>query len=74
MSELYYLDWILMILNLYSYFLIGNKNKLGFLLGIFGCFIGLILFTILIFNFPMLIMYCAFGTLNAINYIKWNTK
>lgn len=70
MKDVYYLDWLLMILNLYSYYLIGNKNKYGFLLGSVGCILGISLF-IYIFNTPMIIMYVIFGVLNILNYIKW---
>lgn len=74
MPELYYLDWVLMILNLYSYLLIGNKKRIGFLLGGIGCLIGLILFSTLVYNLPLLIMYISFGVLNILNYIKWSKQ
>ena len=65
------LSWSLMILNLYSYYLIGCKKNIGFILGFIGCVVGVILFTIFTFNTPMVIMYLAFGVLNITNYIKW---
>ena len=71
MKQLYYLDWLLMLLNLYSYYLIGNKNKVGFILGLIGCVLGVGLFTIFVFSLPMLIMYSVFGILNVTNYLKW---
>ena len=73
-NQFYYLDWLTMILNLYSYYLIGNKNKFGFILGFIGCIIGILLFSILSFSVPMIIMYLCFGYLNIKNYIKWKKK
>ena len=70
-NEFYYLDWVLMALNLYAYILIGNKNKLGFLLGGVGCILGIVLFGLTIVSVPLVIMYIAFGALNVINYMKW---
>ena len=72
MKNLYFLDWGLMLLNLYSYYIIGLKKKLGFILGFIGCILGIILFTFLQFSFPMIIMYIFFGYLNINNYIKWS--
>lgn len=71
MNNLFGLDWILTTLNLYSYYLIGNKRIIGFILGTLACILGTILFSILTFNIPMLIMYIIFGILNIINYFKW---
>lgn len=71
MNNLYGIDWVLTTLNLYSYYLIGNKRIIGFILGTFACILGIILFSILTFNIPMLIMYLIFGILNIINYFKW---
>lgn len=65
------IDWAIMILNLYSYYLIGCKKKIGFLLGIIGSIIGLLLFSLVIFSIPMIIMYLSFAVLNYINYKKW---
>ncbi len=65
------IDWAIMILNLYSYYLIGCKKKIGFLLGIIGSIIGLLLFSLVIFSIPMIIMYLSFAALNYINYKKW---
>lgn len=65
------IDWAIMILNLYSYYLIGCKKKIGFLLGIIGSIIGLLLFSLAIFSIPMIIMYLSFAVLNYINYKKW---
>lgn len=69
--KFYYLDWLVMVLNLYSYYLIGNKKRLGFILGIIGCIIGIFLFTMLSESIPMVIMYLCFGVLNYLNYEKW---
>jgi len=70
-SNLYYIDWIIMIINLYSYYLIGCKKLIGFILGIIGSIAGIILFLTLVFSIPMIIMYIAFMILNFINYLKW---
>ena len=59
------IDWAIMILNLYSYYLIGCKKRIGFLLGIIGSVIGLILFSIvsiISFNVQLLL------TISIINY------
>lgn len=65
------LDWGVMLLNLYSYYLIGNKKKFGFILGIVGCIAGLLMFTLITSSIPMILMYICFGILNVINYLKW---
>ena len=71
MTKFYGLDWLTMLLNLYSYYLIGNKKKFGFMLGIIGCVVGLLMFTLITFSIPMILMYICFGILNYINYRKW---
>ena len=71
MDKLYGLDYLLLVMNLYSYYLIGCKKKLGFLLGVIGSIIGLILFSFIIKSIPMIIMYLSFAILNFVNYIKW---
>lgn len=53
------MDWILMILNLYSYYLIGNKKSIGFILGLIACILGIMLF----YNMISMIV---------INKKKWN--
>mgnify|MGYP003588218345 FL=1 len=73
MDKLYGLDYLLLVMNLYSYYLIGCKKNLGFLLGIIGSVIGLILFSFVIKSIPMIIMYLSFAILNYANYIKWKT-
>jgi hypothetical protein len=70
MQEKYNIDWIILIFNLYAYYLIGKKNKLGFIIGTLGSILGIILF-IIIPSIPMIIMNAAFLVLNIINYIKW---
>lgn len=67
-NKFYGLDWVVMLLNLYSYYLLSNKNKLGFLLGSVGCIAGIILF---ISNIPLIIMYICFLILNIKGYIQW---
>lgn len=70
MNDFKVLDWLVMILNLYAYYLIGNKNKNGFIIGLIGCILGFIVF-MYSFNLPMIIMYVMFGILNLKSYIKW---
>jgi hypothetical protein len=70
-NNFYYLDWGVMLLNLYSYYLIGNKKQIGFILGLIGCIVSIFLFSYFIISIPMLIMYICFGILNYINYKKW---
>jgi len=70
MKDLYGIDWIVMALNLYSYYLIGCKKPKGFLLGFIGSVIGIVLF-ISMKSPALVIMYGAFGILNLINYVKW---
>ena len=71
MDKLYGLDYLLLVMNLYSYYLIGCKKNIGFLLGIIGSLIGLILFSFVIKSIPMIIMYLSFAILNYANYTKW---
>ena len=71
MDKLYGLDYLLLVMNLYSYYLIGCKKNIGFLLGIIGSVIGLILFSFVIKSIPMIIMYLSFAILNYANYTKW---
>ena len=73
MDKLYGLDYLLLVMNLYSYYLIGCKKNIGFLLGIIGSVIGLILFSFVIKSIPMIIMYLSFAILNYTNYTKWKT-
>lgn len=73
MDKLYGLDYLLLVMNLYSYYLIGCKKNIGFLLGIIGSVIGLILFSFVIKSIPMIIMYLSFAILNYANYTKWKT-
>lgn len=67
-----YLDWVVSILNLYSYYLIGNHKKIGFILGFIGCIAGIILFAFKVFSLPLFIMYICFSILNLLNYYKWS--
>lgn len=63
-----FMDWILMILNLYSYFLIGNRKSIGFILGLISCILGVILFYNMM---SMIIMYICFGILNVKGFYQW---
>lgn len=65
------MDWILMILNLYSYYLIGNKKSIGFILGLIACILGIMLFYNMI---SMIIMYILFGLLNIKGFYQWKIK
>ena len=71
MENNYYLDWIVMALNLYSYYLIGCKKEFGFILAFIGALSGVLMFSVLVFSIPMIFMYSSFATLNIINYVKW---
>lgn len=71
MENCYHADWALLVLNIWAYYLIGCKKSSGFILGLVGCIIGMVLFTLVSFSIPMIIMYVLFGTLNIINYLKW---
>lgn len=66
------MDWLVMIFSLYSYYLIGNKNKYGFIVGLVGCLIGIVFFFTT--SMSMTIMYVAFSILNILGYIKWSKK
>lgn len=70
-NKFYYLDWVVMIINLYAYYLVGCKKEFGFILAFIGALAGIIMFSTLVFSIPMIIMYLSFATLNIINYIKW---
>lgn len=65
------MDWILMILNLYSYYLIGNRKSIGFILGLIACIFGIILFYNMI---SMIVMYIFFGLLNIKGFYQWKIK
>ena len=67
----YGLDWLILILNIYSYYLIGDRKKIGFILGLIGCVLGIFMFSYMQFSWAMIIMYLCFGFLNIKNYIKW---
>ena len=73
MSNLYGIDWILTILNLYAYYLISCSKSSGFLLGLIGSILGIVLFAI-IFSIPMIIMYASFAVLNWKGYLNWTKK
>lgn len=65
------MDWILMALNLYSYYLIGNRKSIGFILGLISCILGIVLF----YNMTsMIIMYICFGLLNIKGFYQWKIK
>lgn len=70
MNKFYGLDWAVMLINLYSYYLIGNRNKLGFLLGFIGCIAGILL-GIFMPSIPLIIMYICFLILNIKGYLQW---
>ena len=57
-----------MILNLYAYFLISNKKRIGFILGTIGSLLGIILFYKM---YSLVIMYAVFSVLNIRGYLKW---
>lgn len=65
------LGWFIMFLNLYSYYLVGNKNKLGFIIGGIGSVLGIIMFSALMLSISMIVMYLSFSILNTLNYFKW---
>lgn len=65
------MDWILMILNLYAYYLISNKRIIGFILGAIGSILGIIIFWNMI---SIVIMYLAFTILNIRGFLKWNKQ
>lgn len=67
----YYIDWVIAILNIYAYYLIGNKNKYGFILGLVGSIFSCVIFGFIFKSTPLLLMNLTFGCLNIINYIKW---
>lgn len=66
-----HIDWVILVINIVSYYLIGNKNKFGFALGVVGCVISIIIFSTIFFSYPLVIMNVSFGVLNIRGYIKW---
>ena len=58
-----------MILNLYAYYLISNKRIIGFILGVIGSILGIILFWNMI---SIVIIYLAFTVLNMRGCLRWN--
>lgn len=72
--KLYGLDWFIMLLNLYAYYLLGKKNKFGFILGLIGSILGIFMFTYFTISVAMIIMYSVFSILNIKNYIEWKNN
>lgn len=64
-------DWVVVALNIYAYYLIGNQKKLGFIIGAVGSILGVIFFSTILLSIPMIIMNLLFGILNIRNYLKW---
>ena len=62
------LEWVILVTSLISYYLIGLKLKIGFVIGFIGSLSGLFLFSD---RLPMFVMYLAFSILNVFNYFKW---
>jgi hypothetical protein len=65
-----YISWLVLIVNLYSYYLIGNRNKFGFVFGILGCILGISVF-LMTSNVPLTLMYICFLILNIKGYLQW---
>lgn len=73
MSQVNFIDfisWFILGFNLYSYYLICNKNKLGFIFGIIGCVLGISVF-LTTMNIPLIIMNVCFLILNLKGYLQW---
>jgi hypothetical protein len=75
MSELikyYGLDWLAVFLNLLSVYLLGNKNRWGFLSFIVANIVWLFLGTLFIHSYGIIAGNSIFLIMNSRGFIKWN--
>lgn len=75
MSELfkyYGLDWLAVFLNLLSVYLLGNKNKWGFLTFISANIVWLFLGTLFISSYGIVVGNSIFLVMNSRGFMKWN--
>lgn len=66
------LDWIGMALSLYSVYLLGNKNKKGFIVYIIANIIWMALGIFFMSSVGLLIGNIAFLLINIRGYLQWN--
>jgi hypothetical protein len=66
------LDWLAVFLNLSSVYLLGNKNKWGFLTFISANIVWLLLGTMYIHSYGIIVGNSIFLVMNSRGFIKWN--
>ena len=69
----YGIDWLAFFLYIETTWLIGNKDRRGFLFGIAANFLGL-WFSWYVSSVASFIMNIMFIVMNLRGYIKWNSK
>jgi hypothetical protein len=68
---LFILSWIASACELYSSWLVGNKNRFGFLINIIGCIFWII---VAVFDLPaqgLLLVVVPALFINTRNFLKW---
>lgn len=68
----YGLDWLAVSLNLLSVYLLGNKNKWGFLTFISANIVWLFLGTLFISSYGIVVGNAIFLVMNSRGFAKWN--
>ena len=69
-----YLDWIAGILELIGLYLVGNKNRLGFLLNLSCIFFWVLYVCINKTTYGILPVVLTASVINIRNYIKWKKE
>lgn len=64
------LSWILSVLSLLSLWLLGNKNKLGFAVGVINQLLW-IYYALLLKQYGLLVGVIAYTIVNIRNWVKW---
>lgn len=64
------MDWIAAVFELSGAYIIGNKNKLGFILNIIGCSVWIYV-SISTKVYGLLLVVVPAIVINIRNYIKW---
>jgi len=72
-TQYYALDWIIFVSNVIAVWLLGNKNRFGFLLRI-GVNVVWIALGLIINSIPLMLAGLVFIILNSRGFLKWRTK
>lgn len=71
--QFYGTDWLGMVLIVLSIYLIGEENKIGFILGVLGS-LSWVVFALLVKSYPTLFLNITLVFLNTRGYLKWSSK